>query len=97
MANRPTMSKLQKELQQVKSEFKQFKVQTEEKQKAQENQIKDINRREIISMLQKTLPHNPSRPFYTYDEIAKQMNCSSTSIANIAKEAGISRRDKRVQ
>jgi len=91
MANRPTMSKLQKELDSLKRE----QLAVNQRLNEHEQMIKQGQRREIIRLLQeKNTNKTNSKPRYTYSEIAEMMDCSSATVSNIAKEEGLSRQLK---
>lgn len=88
MANRPTMSKMQREIEKLKKE--QF--QTNLTVQRHEEELKRVQRREIIRMLQEKNTPRSTRFRFTYEEIAQEMGCSSATVSNIAKEEGLSRR-----
>jgi hypothetical protein len=81
MANRPTMKQLQT------NDRKQ-----DERLDKLEEEVKGLRRREIIGYLrEKNIPGSPKFR-YTYEEIANLVGLSTTVVANIAKEEGLSRR-----
>ncbi|MFQ6571466.1 hypothetical protein ACLOF6_27620 [Bacillus sp. AF53] len=88
MANRPTQAKQKREIDKLKRDYCQLNIRVQ----TVEEEMKKVKRREIIRMLQEKTHHKSARYKYTYEEIAEEMGCSSTTVANIAREEGLSRR-----
>lgn len=88
MANRPTMTKMQKQI----DELKRDQLKTNQDVKRHELELKAIQRRDVIKLLSEKSTPNSARYRYTYDEIGEIVGCSSGTVANIAKENGLSRR-----
>ncbi|TKI82226.1 hypothetical protein [Bacillus mycoides] len=88
MANRPTQAKQKREIDKLKKDYCQLNIRVQ----TVEEEMKKVRRREIIRMLQEKTHHKSARYKHTYEEIAEEMDYSSTTVANIAKEEGLSRR-----
>ncbi|PES22288.1 hypothetical protein CN488_14870 [Bacillus anthracis] len=88
MANRPTQAKQKKEIDKLKKDVFQMKIQMQ----TYEEELNKIKRREVIRMLQEKAHHKSTRYKFTYIEIAEEMGCSYTTVANIAREEGLNRR-----
>lgn len=93
MANRPTMSNMQKQI----DELKRAQLKTNQEVKRHEVELKQIQKREIVTMLSEKNTPTSSRFRYTYDEIAVALGCSPATVSNIAREYGLSRRLKAVE
>ncbi|MGF1438738.1 hypothetical protein ACQUW6_32095 [Bacillus thuringiensis] len=88
MANRPTQAKQKREIDKLQKDYCQLNIRVQ----TVEEEMKKVRRRAIIRMLQEKTLHKSARYKYTYEEIAEEMGYSSTTVANIAKEEGLSRR-----
>lgn len=95
MANRPTMKSLQKENQNLSKRVQTLEDNdraTRREIKENKEQIKNLQRNDIIQLLQEMNSPYSQRYRYTYDEIADQLEVSKGTVANIAKEENLSRR-----
>lgn len=61
-----------------------------------DERLKNLERREIITLLQEKNIPGSSKYRYTYEEIAEIVGTSPSTVARIAKEEGISRRTYKV-
>lgn len=94
MANRPRLGDLQRDYSGIKSnlrdltnEFKDFKNEVRSK-------FKEVDRRDVVRLLQEKNSPYTDKFRYTYEEIANMEGISTTEVANIAKDEGLSRRGK---
>lgn len=82
MANRPKMKTMQNELSAMRNTLDDH-----------EARLKQIEEREIISMLQESNIPGSSKPRYTYQEIADFVGVSPSTVSNIASKNNLSRRN----
>ena len=82
MANRPKMKNIQNELSSMRNKVNDH-----------EERLKQIEEREVISMLQESNILGSSKPRYTYQEIADFVGVSPSTVSNIASKNNLSRRN----
>lgn len=94
MAKRPRLADIQRDYNGIKSdvrdltnEFKDFKNEVRSK-------FKEVDRRDAVRLLQEKNSPYTNKSRYTYEEIGNMVGVSTTEVANIAKEEGLSRRGK---
>jgi hypothetical protein len=94
MANRPRLGDIQRDYSVIKSdvrdltnEFKDFKNEVRTK-------FKEVDRRDVVRLLQEKNSPYTDKFRYTYEEIGNIVDVSTTEVANIAKDEGLSRRGK---
>ncbi|MDA1850288.1 hypothetical protein PDL09_24270 [Bacillus cereus] len=88
MAKRPTKAQQKRDIDKMYKDLCDLKLIV----KRHDEEIKNSQRREIIRMLQERTHHKSERYKFTYMEIAEEIGCSYTTIANIAREERLNRR-----
>lgn len=103
MAQKNKISELRKEIQDLKIEHQKSKnkqrqadEETKNRLKKHDEEIKAIQHREIRRLLEERNLPISNRFRYTYEEIANELNCSPSTVSNVAREYGLSRRMKAV-
>ncbi|WP_035288022.1 hypothetical protein [Clostridium sp. KNHs214] len=94
MANRPRLGELQRENVNIKNELRDFKNEFKDFKNEVRSKFKDVDRRDTIRLLQEKNSPYSDKFRYTYEEIGNAVGISTTEVANIAKEEGLSRRSK---
>lgn len=92
MASKNKISDLRKEVEELKIEQQK----TKNKLRQHDEEIKGFQHREIRRLLEEKNSPVSKRFRYTYEEIANELNCSPSTVSNVAREYGLSRRMKAV-
>lgn len=92
MANRPKLGDLQKGYSSVKNDVRDLANELKDFKSEVHAKFKDVDRREVIRLLQEKNSPYSDKFRYTYEEIANIVGISTTEVANIAKDEGLSRR-----
>lgn len=92
LANRPRLGDLQKGQNSLKGDFRDFKNEFKDFKNEVRNKFKEVDRREVIRLLQEKNSPYSDKFRYTYEEIGNIVGISTTEVNNIAKEEGLSRR-----
>jgi|LAHS01.1.fsa_nt_gb beta-N-acetylglucosaminidase len=94
MANRPKLGQIQKDYSDLKSDMRNLNNDLKGFKNEVRSKFKEIDRRDVIRLLQEQNSIYSDKYRYTYEEIGSMVGISTTEVANISKEEGLARRGK---